>query len=53
MPNYSVSEENYIKAIFHLQQTQVNVTTNQLACLKINLDKSKLNNLIYQILIFC
>lgn len=31
MPNYSISEENYIKAIFHLQQTQVNVTTNQLA----------------------
>ena len=31
MLNYSVSEENYIKAIYHLQQMGQNVTTNQLA----------------------
>ena len=29
--NYSVSEENYIKAIYHLQQEAGNVTTNELA----------------------
>ncbi|MBI1344125.1 MAG: metal-dependent transcriptional regulator [Terrimonas sp.] len=29
--NYSVSEENYIKAIFHLQGDSGNVTTNDLA----------------------
>ncbi len=29
--NFSVSEENYIKAIYHLQQTDGNVTTNELA----------------------
>ena len=29
--NYSVSEENYIKAIYHLQGDQHNVTTNELA----------------------
>ena len=28
---YSVSEENYIKTIFHLQQKQGKVTTNELA----------------------
>ncbi|MEI9909845.1 MAG: hypothetical protein WDO71_09355 [Bacteroidota bacterium] len=31
MLNYSTSEENYIKAIFHLQQADGNVTTNELA----------------------
>ena len=31
MLNYSVSEENYIKAIFHLQQETDTVTTNELA----------------------
>lgn len=31
MLNYSVSEENYIKAIFHLQQQEGTVTTNALA----------------------
>ena len=31
MLNYSVSEENYIKAIFHLQQQVGTVTTNELA----------------------
>jgi DtxR family transcriptional regulator, Mn-dependent transcriptional regulator len=31
MLNYSVSEENYIKAIFHLQQQDGMVTTNELA----------------------
>jgi len=31
MLNYSVSEENYIKAIFHLQQQEGTVTTNELA----------------------
>jgi DtxR family transcriptional regulator, Mn-dependent transcriptional regulator len=31
MLNYSVSEENYIKAIFHLQQQEGMVTTNELA----------------------
>ncbi len=31
MLNYSTSEENYIKAIFHLQQSDGNVTTNELA----------------------
>ncbi|MEP6700387.1 MAG: metal-dependent transcriptional regulator [Bacteroidota bacterium] len=31
MLNYSTSEENYIKAIFHLQQTDAVVTTNELA----------------------
>jgi len=31
MLNYSTSEENYIKAIFHLQQEHENVTTNALA----------------------
>ncbi len=29
--NLTVSEENYIKAIFHLQQAEGNVSTNQLA----------------------
>ena len=29
--NYSVAEENYIKAIYHLQQTDGNVTTNEVA----------------------
>jgi DtxR family Mn-dependent transcriptional regulator len=29
--NFSVAEENYIKAIYHLQQTDGNVTTNELA----------------------
>lgn len=28
--NYSVSEENYLKSIFHLQQNGENVTTNEL-----------------------
>ena len=31
MLNYSTSEENYIKAIFHLQGSADNVTTNELA----------------------
>lgn len=31
MLNYSTSEENYIKAIYHLQQQDRNVTTNELA----------------------
>jgi len=31
MLNYSISEENYIKAIFHLQNGQFMVTTNALA----------------------
>jgi DtxR family transcriptional regulator, Mn-dependent transcriptional regulator len=31
MLNYSTSEENYIKAIFHLQGSDDNVTTNELA----------------------
>jgi DtxR family Mn-dependent transcriptional regulator len=31
MLNYSTSEENYIKAIFHLQEDDGTVTTNQLA----------------------
>jgi DtxR family Mn-dependent transcriptional regulator len=31
MLNYSTSEENYIKAIFHLQRGQTTVTTNALA----------------------
>ena len=31
MLNYSTSEENYIKAIFHLQESAANVTTNELA----------------------
>ena len=31
MLNYSISEENYIKAIFHLQGSVDNVTTNELA----------------------
>ena len=31
MLNYSTSEENYIKAIFHLQGDDVTVTTNELA----------------------
>jgi DtxR family transcriptional regulator, Mn-dependent transcriptional regulator len=31
MLNYSTSEENYIKAIFHLQQQEGMVTTNELA----------------------
>ncbi|MBK6938112.1 MAG: metal-dependent transcriptional regulator [Chitinophagaceae bacterium] len=31
MLNYSVSEENYIKAIFHLQEQAGTVTTNELA----------------------
>ena len=29
--NFSATEENYIKAIYHLQQTDENVTTNELA----------------------
>ncbi len=29
--NFSVAEENYIKAIYHLQQSDGNVTTNELA----------------------
>jgi DtxR family Mn-dependent transcriptional regulator len=31
MLNYSASEENYLKTIFHLQTTDDNVTTNELA----------------------
>ncbi len=31
MLKFSISEENYIKAIFHLQQTDETVTTNELA----------------------
>lgn len=31
MLNYSTSEENYIKAVFHLQQQEGKVTTNELA----------------------
>ena len=31
MVNYSTSEENYLKAIFHLQQDEGTVTTNELA----------------------
>jgi DtxR family transcriptional regulator, Mn-dependent transcriptional regulator len=31
MLKYSISEENYIKTIFHLQQTDETVTTNELA----------------------
>ena len=31
MMNYSASEENYIKTIFHLQQEETPVTTNELA----------------------
>ncbi|MDI9364859.1 MAG: metal-dependent transcriptional regulator [Flavobacterium sp.] len=31
MTNLSVTEENYIKAIYHLQQTDGNVTTNEVA----------------------
>src|SRR5215813_6706752 len=31
MLNYSTSEENYIKAIFHLQHSDGTVTTNELA----------------------
>ena len=31
MLNYSTSEENYIKAIFHLQRQDGTVTTNELA----------------------
>ena len=31
MLNYSTSEENYIKAIFHLQEEETSVTTNELA----------------------
>lgn len=31
MLNYSTSEENYIKAIFHLQEGDLTVTTNELA----------------------
>ena len=31
MLNYSTSEENYIKAIFHLQHADGTVTTNELA----------------------
>ena len=31
MLNYSASEENYIKTIFHLQQEETPVTTNELA----------------------
>ena len=31
MVNYSTSEENYIKTIFHLQQHSDTVTTNALA----------------------
>ncbi len=29
--HYSIAEENYIKAIYHLQQTDDNVTTNEVA----------------------
>lgn len=29
--NFSIAEENYIKAIYHLQQTDNNVTTNEVA----------------------
>jgi DtxR family transcriptional regulator, Mn-dependent transcriptional regulator len=29
--NFSIAEENYIKAIWHLQQHDANVTTNELA----------------------
>lgn len=29
--HYSIAEENYIKAIYHLQQTDGNVTTNEVA----------------------
>ena len=29
--NFSIAEENYIKAIYHLQQADENVTTNELA----------------------
>jgi DtxR family Mn-dependent transcriptional regulator len=29
--NFSISEENYIKAVYHLQQSANNVTTNELA----------------------
>ena len=29
--NFSISEENYIKAIYHLQQVDANVTTNEVA----------------------
>jgi DtxR family Mn-dependent transcriptional regulator len=29
--NFSITEENYIKAIWHLQQSDTNVTTNELA----------------------
>lgn len=29
--NFSIAEENYIKAIYHLQQSDGNVTTNELA----------------------
>ena len=29
--NFSIAEENYIKSIWHLQQTDSNVTTNELA----------------------
>ena len=29
--NLSITEENYVKAIFHLQQTDSNVTTNEVA----------------------
>ncbi len=31
MLNYSTSEENYIKAIFHLAKRTATVTTNELA----------------------
>jgi len=31
LPNYSVSEENYIKSIYHLQQSNESVSTNALA----------------------
>ena len=31
MVNFSASEENYIKAIYHLQNEDGNVTTNELA----------------------
>lgn len=31
LPNYSVSEENYIKSIYHLQQANESVSTNALA----------------------
>ena len=31
MMNYSISEENYIKTIFHLQKKEGTVTTNELA----------------------